>query len=151
MDMGQKILVPLDGSTGSEAVLPAARELAELRGATLRLLHVAPVTEPVFVDGRVVAYADQETSRLTHQAISYLQRIAAGFTDHLGVEFAVRFGDPAREIAEEAQAAGADLIAMATHPWSRVTRLVRASVTSEVERRSHVPVLVVQYGSPVLV
>jgi nucleotide-binding universal stress UspA family protein len=148
--MSQKILVPLDGSTGSEAVLPAARDLAALRGATLRLLHVAPVAEPIFSDGRVVAYADQETSRLAHLSLSYLQRIAAGLPEQ-EVELAVRFGDPAREIAEEAQVAGADLIAMATHPWSRVTRLVRASVTSEVERRSRVPVLVVQYGSPVLV
>jgi nucleotide-binding universal stress UspA family protein len=148
--MAQKILVPLDGSPGSEVVLPAALELAELRRATLRLLHVAPSAGPVIVDGRVVSFADQEASRLTYLALAYLERIAAGLAG-VGIELSVRFGDPAREIVDEARAAGADLIAMATHPWNRISRLVRTSVATDVERLSKVPVLVVQYGAPATV
>ena len=34
------VLVPLDGSTHATAALPVARVLAELEGASLRILHV---------------------------------------------------------------------------------------------------------------
>lgn len=41
------VLVPLDGSTHAMAALPVARVLAELEGASLRILHVGePLLPP---------------------------------------------------------------------------------------------------------
>ncbi len=113
--MAGKILVPLDGRAGSEAVLPSVAEAARARRATVRLLHVAPPVEAVVAaDGRVIAYADQEATRVTHRVRTYLMTAAAGLPD-IEVEVAVRCGNPVAEILDDAESAGVDLIAMATH------------------------------------
>ena len=57
----------------------------------------------------------------------------------------VRFGDPATEIVGEAEAQGADLIAMATHRRG-VSRFLRGSLADAVERETTIPVLRVPYG-----
>jgi universal stress protein A len=100
-------LVPLDGSAGSEAVLPTVGELARAEGAIVRLLRVVPRVEAV-----------------------------------------VRFGDPVEEIVEEAESAGVDLIALATHRRTGVRRLLKGSVAERVERATAIPVLLVRYGEP---
>ncbi|PYN05671.1 MAG: universal stress protein, partial [Candidatus Rokuibacteriota bacterium] len=41
--MAKRILVPLDQSPPAEAVLPLVGEVARGGGATVRLLHVAPI------------------------------------------------------------------------------------------------------------
>ena len=57
------ILVPLDGSPGSESVLPAVAELARARAARVQLLRVEPPPKALEAGDRVIAFADQETSR----------------------------------------------------------------------------------------
>jgi hypothetical protein len=62
------------------------------------------------------------------------------------VETVVRFGDPADEILDDARAADAVLIAMATHRRRGIRRLVEGSVAERVERQSPVPVLLLEHG-----
>jgi nucleotide-binding universal stress UspA family protein len=146
--MGEKIqtiLVPLDGSPGSEAVLATVGELARAEGAIVRLLHVAPRVEAVVEAGRVIAYADQETARVTHEVLSSLKKTAVRLPG-IEVEQAVRFGDPVEEIVLEAELAGVDLIALATHRRTGVSRLLKGSVAEQVERTTAIPVLLVRYG-----
>lgn len=143
------ILVPLDGAPGSEAVLPAVRELARVRGATVRLLHVVPPVSVVHVDAedpRVVAYADQESARIEEQTRVYFKRVARDLVG-VAVQEAVRFGKPAAQIVEEAEAVGADLIALATHGRHGLGRLLRGSVARRLERSTTIPLLLVQYGA----
>lgn len=139
------ILVPLDGSPGSESVLAAVRELARAHGARVRLLKVVPPVAAVASDERTVAFADQESERLELEARAYFKAIAARLPG-VTVESAVRFGEPVAQIVEEAEAAGADLIAMATHRRTGLGRLVRRSVASGVERATTIPLLLVRYG-----
>src|SRR5262245_39399022 len=73
-----KILVPLDGSHGSEAVLPTVADLALAENASVRLLRVVPPPPEVRADDRVIAYADQETSRIELEALADLKRAGAG-------------------------------------------------------------------------
>ena len=73
---GHTILVPLDGSPGSESVLPTVGELARARGARVRLLRVASVPKAVETDNRIIAYADQEMSRVEMEMLAYLKRVA---------------------------------------------------------------------------
>lgn len=142
----RKILVPLDGSPGSEAVLPTVAEVARAEGAKVCLLHVAPVVEAVVMDGRVIAYADQETERITQEVLAYLKTAAAKLPG-VGVELVVHFGDPVEEILTEAESGGADLVALATHHWTGFRRLLKGSVAEKVERGAAVPVLVARYGT----
>jgi|GEM_PF-1515678 len=141
----ETILVPLDGSPGSESVLAAAADVARARGARLRLLRVAPPAPAVSVDGRTVSYADQETARIENEARGYLRRLAARLGG-VGVDRAVRFGDPAAEIVRDADESHADLVAMATRRGGRLRAAFRRSVTRRVEREADVPVLLVPYG-----
>jgi CBS domain-containing protein len=140
------ILVPLDGSAGSETVLETIGEIARGEDASVRLLSVhAPVHE-VEADGRIVAFVDQEMERVEAEARTYFQRVVAGLGP-VTVSFVVRFGDPVDQIVEEAKASRATLIAMATHRRTGIARIVKGSVAERVERTTTVPVMLVQYGA----
>lgn len=143
---GRVILVPLDGTPGSEAVLETIGEIARAEGASVRLLSVhAPVHE-VEAEGRVLAYVDQETERVEAEARTYFQRVARGLGPAT-VSFTVRFGEPVEQIVAEAEASGATLIAMATHRRTGLARMLKGSVAEGVERTTTVPVMLVQYGA----
>ncbi|HET7340000.1 MAG TPA: universal stress protein [Methylomirabilota bacterium] len=148
-DSVKMIVVPLDGDRGSEAVLPAVRELAAASGATVRLLRVVrPVGEVRSEEeDRVVVYADQETQRVETEARDYLQRAAASLSG-IPVEDAVRIGDVATAVVEEAEAAGADLIALAAHRRHWLGRLFGRSVATRLRRATTIPLLLVAYGKP---
>ncbi len=145
--MYKKILIPLDKSFGTDAALKVAADLAQANGSAIRLLHVAPKPAAIMADGRMIAYADQESDRLRYEAEVYLRQAAHWLTG-VPVEYAVRFGDPAEEIVEEARESGADLIAMATHGRTGVARILLGSVAEAVLRQSEVPVLLVRHGLP---
>jgi nucleotide-binding universal stress UspA family protein len=141
------VLVPLDGTPGSEAVLPTARTLARAGGARVRLLRVMPITGPVRdMDDRIVAYADQESARDEQAARWYLRGLRRALAD-VQVEEVVRFGDPAVEILCEAAQPDVAVIAMATRPAAGIRRLFRRSVTRAVERAAWIPVMRAHYGA----
>lgn len=140
------ILVPLDGSPGSETVLPAVAELARARNATVRLLRVAGAAAEVHgEDERIVVYAHQESARLEEEARAYLKR-AAKALGGVRVEPVVRVGRVVTEIVAEAEAAGADLIALATHRRRGFGRVLKGSVARGLERMTTIPLLLIPYG-----
>lgn len=139
--MAKRILVPLDQSALAESVLPMVGDAARGSAATVRLLHVAPVPDNRLDDaGRVVAYADQETARLEGEATDYLHTAGLGLAG-VPVEYAVRFGEPTREILLEAGAWDADLIAVTTAGLSGLSRAVLGSVAEHVFKKSECPVM----------
>lgn len=142
------ILVPVDGSPGSESVLNAVRELAHAHGARVRLLKVVPPVAAVSADERIVAFSDQESERLDSEAREYFKAIASRLPS-ITVESTVRFGEPVAEIVGEAEDAGADLIAMASRRGAGLSRFVRRSVAARVERATTIPLLLVRYGETV--
>lgn len=146
--MARTILVPLDGSRGSEAVLAAVERLARAEHATVRLLHVARPVGAVMVDGRVIRYADQEVTRTRHEAQTYLTSAAAALAG-IEADLVVRFGDPVEEIVREAERGKVDLVAMATRRRTGLRRLLERSVAERVKRATRVPVLLARYGQPV--
>lgn len=141
------ILVPLDGSPGSEWVLEAVGELARAHGATVRFLHVVKPVRAVESDDRdrVIAFADQESARVDIETREYFERLG-GRLPGVTVEGAVRFGDPVAEIVEEAESVGADLIAMASHRRTGFDRLLKRSLARRLERATTIPLLLVRYG-----
>ena len=141
------VVVPLDGAGGSEAVLPAVAALARERGAKVRLLRVVkPGKEIHGTDDRVAVYADQESARLETEARDYMHGVAAQLAG-VTVEDAVRVGDVVDGIVAEAESAGADIIAMATHQRRGVGRLVKRSVARGVQHATTIPLLLAPYGA----
>ena len=137
----KRIVVPLDASPVAESVLPVVADLARAGGGSIRLLRVEPLPDNcVDADGRVVAYADQEMARLEAEGLDYLRTVAARLGG-IPIESCVRFGDPLTEILEEADAFGADLIAVTTAGRSGLGRTVLGSVAERVFRKAETPVL----------
>jgi len=145
--MAKRILVPLDQSPAAEVVVPLVADIARGSGATVRLLQVAPVPRNrVSEEGRVLAYADQEMERLETEGLDYLRTVEMQFDGAGDVECVVRFGDPVPEILQEAEAFGADLIAVTTEGRSAVGRTLLGSVAEQVVRKADAPVMLVRPG-----
>ncbi len=139
--MAKRILVPLSGREGAEAVLPVVADVARSAGATVRLLRVAPYPQMrTGAYGRVVAYVDQETNRLEGESQSYLRDVEARL-DGVAVERRVTFGDPADEIVHEAEVFNADLVAMATPKPRWFASWLSGGVARHVSRRASAPVI----------
>ena len=141
-DRPLQVLVPLDASARSEAVLPAARDLAAT-GAALILLSVTPQVVSADMYGSAYMGYDVEVDMTERRA--YLERTATALRA-AGYAVSVRdgFGFVPVVIGEVAEAAGADLIALATHGSGGATRLLMGSVATGVVQRAMVPVLVVR-------
>lgn len=130
-----RLLVPLDGSTLAEAVLPVAERLAHDHEAEIILLEV------------LESQGTRETELdMERQAGSYLQRTVDSIRRRgLGrVRACVWYGDAHQAIANAATRERADLIAMSTHGRSGLDRLRFGSVAEGVIRRAPVPALLVR-------
>jgi len=139
--MAKRILAPLDQTADAEAALPLVADAARGAGATVRLLHVAPVPDlRVAAGGRVIAYADQEMARLEAEGTDYLRSVEVQL-DGIPVECVVRFGDPVPEILAEVEGFGADLVVLTTTCRSGLGRAMLGSVAEQVFRKAAAPVL----------
>jgi nucleotide-binding universal stress UspA family protein len=127
-----KILVPLDGTAESAAVLGPARARAAATGAALTLLTVVDTDTPA---------ARQEAA-----ATELARANQALGTEGEGARMLVRRGEPAAEIAWAVGEEGADLVAMATHGRNGLARAFLGSVAERVLAVSPVPVLLLRPG-----
>jgi nucleotide-binding universal stress UspA family protein len=144
--MAKRMLVPLDTTIEAETLLTIVGDAARGGGASVRLLHVAPVPDNLIdAEGRVIAYVDQEMARLEKEALDYLRTIGARL-DGVPVESVVRFGDPGDEILAEADSFGADLIALTVRRGYRLSRLVLGGTADKVCRRTTASVLLLRAG-----
>jgi nucleotide-binding universal stress UspA family protein len=157
------ILVPLDGSALAEQVLPYVRYLATIRNAQIQLLRVISDADKeallahedvLLARGRGPALTRQARERrvwqrLTAHAKSYLAAQATQLSAvGLAVAAKVCTGHPAEMIMQMAAECGSDLIVMATHGYSGVTRWLLGSVADKVVQAASVPVLLVRGTAP---
>ncbi|HEX9786711.1 MAG TPA: universal stress protein [Candidatus Binatia bacterium] len=139
------IIVPLDGSTLAESVLPTVVELAKVLGASVLLFRAFELPAKAYY-GREDYLPDYEAlkNRVKAEAQAYLDaRVAALKEEGLTrVSSLVREGLGADEIIRCAREHPDSIVAMCTHGRSGVKRWVLGSVTEKVVRRSGDPVLV---------
>ncbi len=139
--MAKRILAPIDTRERSEAIVPLVAALARDAGSTVRLLRVFPVPERVVgAHGRTVAYIDQEMARLTAEGLADLHQLETELTG-VPVETVVRFGEPVEEIALEAEAFEADLIALGSARHGRLRSALAPGIAEQVSRAADVPTL----------
>jgi nucleotide-binding universal stress UspA family protein len=144
--MIESVLVCLDGSKLSEAILPLAAELAKQFGSKVVLLNVI-VMPTVFADlGKTELEPTQSTqfSEQEKEANYYLESIARTLRDkELDVECVTVEGTIEESIITYARAYGISLIALATHGRSGLSKLILGSTTEFVLRESGIPVLAI--------
>ena len=143
--MAKRILVPLGKREANQAVLPLVAPVARDSGATVRLLRVYSIPDHIVgPHGRTVAYVDQEMDSLSRLGVMELKAIGETTLDGVPVETVVRFGEPVAEILTEAEAFGADLIALTTTERSRLRRALVGGTVDDVIRKATVPALVLR-------
>jgi nucleotide-binding universal stress UspA family protein len=146
-----RVLVPIDFSDRSKAVIPVARELARLYGAEVELFFVidedtmpmahVPLLGPVHVSPEEV---EKRFRKLMRQLVESHQ------SADVPVSGTVHIGHPTQDITEYATD-HADLIVMGTHGRTGLQRLFLGSVAEKVVRHAPCPVFTVKsFGQPLL-
>jgi len=126
----QQVLVPLDGSLEAECVLPYLRDLAPRFNAKVYILGVG---------------VGQKTRRVNRLLEDYIAKIAEELSEQgIKAEEAVLYGKAAESILDFAQSKKVDLILMATHGLSGVTRWWLGSVAEKVVSAASTPIMLVQ-------
>jgi nucleotide-binding universal stress UspA family protein len=102
-------------------------------------------SERDFERARFPIYSAQE-EQSARSALERSLRDAARMLEEAGfqVSVAVRFGDPAAEIANAVKAGRVDLVALATHGRTGLRQLVLGSVAEQLLKILDVPVLLVR-------
>jgi nucleotide-binding universal stress UspA family protein len=126
----RRILVPLDGSIRAASAVPDAADVAQLFGARVVLLTVAPPPSD----------ADELSGVAAQAGLPGVRRVLE--TRGVECEVLARLGDPADEIVDAARTLDVDLVAMATHGRTGLDRVFFGSVTESVLRRTRCPLLV---------
>jgi nucleotide-binding universal stress UspA family protein len=141
--MFKKILVPLDGSSWSEAVLPQVRALAREQQAEVDLLRVS--TAALHVYSEVPFNYAELIERDIADCKRYVEAIAEDLRkDGLTVATSVVDGYVAEAILDFADQNKVDLIAMSTHGRSGVRRMLLGSTADRVVHGAHMPILLVR-------
>ena len=140
----KNVLVPVDFSDLTGAVIGQAVTLFRLTGAALTMIHVAP-PEPEFVgyESGPVSVRDAVAHRLReeHRQLQALDRQLA--SQGVLVTSLLIQGYPVEKILAEAARIPADVIVMGSHGRSLLRHLVVGSVTDGVLRKAMCPVLIV--------
>jgi nucleotide-binding universal stress UspA family protein len=130
--MFKRILVPVDGSVGSERAVPYAIGLAKALDTEVIVCHV--ITSPVTPNA---AHEERD-------AAQYVTQVAERFRQAgVAVKTLVRRGEPGMEIKRAAVDWNVDAIVMATRSRQRLQKLMLGSVADVIVRESRLPVLLV--------
>jgi len=147
--MYEKIMVPLDGSELAECVLPHVEGL--IKGCHVSnvvfVRVVEPITAPVGIGNVYIGREESRERESTRKSAvkDYLNQIVDRLK-HEGTELhsEVLVGRVADSLADYTEKNDIDLILIATHGRSGVTRWVRGSIADKILRSSNVPVLMVR-------
>jgi nucleotide-binding universal stress UspA family protein len=131
----QRLLVPLDGSEESAAILPCVQTFARAHDAEVVLFHDSPVgTETT---------ADETGAELTR--IRTLMEEQSVKLANAGLKVKVdstSYRHSIRAILDKIDTMGIDLVVMATHTKPELRHALEESVTADVIRHANCPLMV---------
>lgn len=141
--MYEKILVPTDGSKGTNEAVEHALDIADKYDATVHALYVvntsAYSTLPADSNWESITAALEEEGEQATAEIAEMME-----SSEVDTVTEVEEGVPHKAILEYADDNGADLIVMGTHGKTGLDRFLLGSVTEKVVRASETPVLTVR-------
>lgn len=144
--MYKKILVPLDGSDRAEKILPHVTNLAQINGSEVVFLQVVrPIIISDGYKGILIEESQEESQRKVENALEYLAGIEGGFRK-IGLKTDKRsiIGSIVNTIIEVSQNEDIDLIAMASHGRSGLSRVFYGSVAAGVLHAIDRPLLLIR-------
>lgn len=137
---GQILIVPWDFSEMSLQALQTALKMVD-DPRKIRVVHVGQVptsTEPSVIWDTITEQSIQE------YAARKFRETVGNHPELSGLELTTLFGDPGIALADFARDQQADLIVIASHGRTGLTRLLLGSVAERVVRLASVPVLVLR-------
>ena len=140
------LLAPLDGSELAEAVLPYVESLAQAMPLKVTLVKVLRLdaSTSAYLEGMTYPTDARIQAEVEKESTEYLGEVASTLSGKgVEVDTSVVLGTPASAIADLAHEHDYDIIAMATHGRSGISRWVLGSVTETLVRTSGNPVLVI--------
>lgn len=132
----KKMLVPVDFSDNSRKALDFAVALANHFLAEITLYHVFSKGRTEKMDDYLRQNAEEQLENLTNEVRPSLE-------DGATVIGATVMGDPVSRIADRAGVQDCDLIVMGTQGEGGIKGFLMGSVTLEVIRKVHIPVLAI--------
>jgi len=144
--MYKSILAPLDGSKRAESILKHVEELARRFDAKVVFLQV--IEPNTFIVGSETAFYGQykeEVEQRNERAEAYLAGIKGEFREK-GIESRVRVvnGPIIDAIIAAAESENVDLIAIASHGRSGLSRVFYGSVAAGILNRADRPLLLIR-------
>ena len=144
--MYKKILVPLDGSERAEAILPHVKNLAHSFKA--KVIFFIVIEPRHFIEHDEISYASTYEEKRNHQikeTESYLASILEHFREEgIKVQTLIGDGPVVKEILDAAESESADLLAMASHGRSGLSRTFYGSISAGVLQRIDRPLLLIR-------
>ncbi|MBV8358859.1 MAG: universal stress protein [Deltaproteobacteria bacterium] len=132
----RKLLVPIDFHEHSLGAIEVAKNIAQVNGGMVTLLHVVPMDEPLngpMYEEDFKKQAEKDAARLAELASQRLQG--------LRYEIVTEIGDPATGIIDTAASREVDVIVIGTHGRKGLRRILMGSVAEEVLREAKCPVI----------
>jgi nucleotide-binding universal stress UspA family protein len=142
------ILVPLDGSTLAECVLPHVIAIAPVTNARVTLLHVMHPLQNVQARGGAVDPIEWHLQKQNSE--KYLDQIVSQLNQSgiLGVDRVILEGGPANSVVEFASHNNVDLIVLSTHGQSGLSGWNVSSVVQKILLRSYKSILLIRAYLP---
>jgi len=147
--MYQKVMVPLDGSELAECVLPHVESIA--KGCQAKNMVFVRVVQPLYflTTAEGYTFTGKEVQRLENEQVAaaedYLKRLLGRLKyDGVDLEYKVIWGRVVDNLVDFAEKSTVDLIVIATHGRSGVSRWAWGSVADRILRSACVPVLMVR-------
>ena len=143
--MYHTILVPLDGSERAEGILPHVEDLANRYQAKVIFMQVIE-PEPLIMGPDVIypMVNQNMVEERTQAAKSYLASLEARYQGKLDTASHVAHGPVVEEIIRHAERTAADLIAMASHGRTGLSRVFYGSVAAGVLNKIDRPLLLIR-------
>jgi nucleotide-binding universal stress UspA family protein len=144
--MLDRILIPLDGSSLAECVLPHGLTLAKAIGAKVTLLQVV---EQSITGGRTRSVDPMEWHFSKAEAEAYLAEVAERLrAAGLPTEQVLLEGDAAVRVINHAQTHQVDLIVLSSHGRSGLSGWNVSSVVQKILWRAHLSILLIPAYQP---
>ena len=143
--MYQQVIVPLDGSELAECVLPHVEAIA--KGCGVKEVVFIRSVEPTNIQG--VYFSQEDLKRIDAESMkaaqAYMEKLAKRVKFGTAkVKTEIVTGRAADSLPEYARDSEADLIVIATHGRSGISRWVWGSVADHLLRSACVPILMVR-------
>jgi len=148
--MFQDILVPLDGSSRAEKVLPVAARLTHITDGTVSLLQAVWPPSVYMASVGEIVLPDILDETLPAAKV-YLENVAKkNSLESVRAETQVVIGHPAEAIIAAAKADNTDLVVMCSHGYTGEMRWSMGSIAEKVARHVLAPVFILYEDSVLL-